>query len=306
MFTCAFSPDGETILSGGDALQLWQAASGRLLRTFRVSTHWERAIRPDKHSRLDDDNKPLRVWDIITRRAQPVSNGHTQWVWACVFSPDGRFIVSAGEDHQLWVWEVASGSPLYKLEGHTDGVKACAISPDQRFIASASRDGTMRLWNVSTGRLLHTLKGQMGEGTGCAFTPDGQLCVFVCADRTLKMVNPDDGEILLQLQLPGALRSLGVHTWLPQMVCGDEGGVVYRLEVIGLRYGPIIITPAERKNGLEALCPACQQKFPIDKNQLGNQVTCPTPNCGLNLHINPFAMQPAQEKKSWLSKLIKQ
>jgi len=53
--------------------------------------------------------------------------GHTNWVYACAVTPDGRHVVSASADRMLKVWQLGSGRAMATLEGHTKGVTASLV-----------------------------------------------------------------------------------------------------------------------------------------------------------------------------------
>jgi WD40 repeat protein len=80
----------------------------------------------------------VKVWEAESGRLLRSLEGHTGWVNAVAVSPDGRFIVSGSDDRTVKVWELESGRLLRSLEGHTDRVRAVAVSPDGRFIVSGS------------------------------------------------------------------------------------------------------------------------------------------------------------------------
>ncbi|MCE7947446.1 MAG: TIR domain-containing protein, partial [Chloroflexi bacterium CFX4] len=56
--------------------------------------------------------------------------GHTGWVTAVAYAPDGACLVSASDDKTLIVWDAATGKALRALEGHTASVRAVAYAPD--------------------------------------------------------------------------------------------------------------------------------------------------------------------------------
>ena len=79
--------------------------------------------------------------------------GHSDYVVAVAFSPDGRFIVSGSRDHTLKLWDAANGALLKTFNGHDGYVSSVAFSPDGRLIASGD-DHTLNLWDAASGALL--------------------------------------------------------------------------------------------------------------------------------------------------------
>ncbi len=111
------------------------------------------------------DDQTLRLWDAKTGDPLLTLKGHENRVTACAFSPDGAGILSASIDQTLRLWDAKTGHPIITLKGHEFGVNACAFSPDGARILSASYDRTLRLWDAKTGDPIFTLKGHKGAET---------------------------------------------------------------------------------------------------------------------------------------------
>ena len=92
--------------------------------------------------------------------------GHSQVVYTCAYSPDGRRIVSGSSDKTLRVWDAETGACLMTSQGHSGPIAACAYSPDGRRIISGSEDKTLRVWDAKAGACLNTLTGHSDRLTG--------------------------------------------------------------------------------------------------------------------------------------------
>jgi WD40 repeat protein len=98
----AFSPDGKTLASigsSGQAVTVWEVATGYLLRSLK---------------------------------------GHTGTIEQIAFSPDGVHLASACSDETVHIWNVTEDQDARTLQ-QNDTVFYVVFSPDGSFLAIANR-----------------------------------------------------------------------------------------------------------------------------------------------------------------------
>jgi WD40 repeat protein len=200
-----FSPNGETIISGGDdgTLALWNIASGRVVRTFIVNRNWPvgaAAFSPDGRTIAASGFNQLKLWDAASGRELRTLVGPRIRISAFAFSPNGQTIVSGSGNSNgatVTLWDLASGRELRTIAEHGDFVNAVAVSPDGRMIVSGSSNpmgdqNFVTLRDAESGRELHTFTGHTYTVTSVAFSPDGRTVLSGSRDRTLKLWNVED------------------------------------------------------------------------------------------------------------------
>jgi hypothetical protein len=123
-----------------------------------------------------------RIWDVEEGKLLATLEHGGQELHAVAFSPDGRYIATAGDTSpgyiKLWSGELqprvfrGEGSADRFANEHTDVVVSLEFSHDGGRLLSASFDGTARVWDVESGRQLTRLYGHNWWAWSAAFCPN--------------------------------------------------------------------------------------------------------------------------------------
>lgn len=170
----------------------------------------------------------VAVWQYRTWHAQTPQqvaivpnktlSGHTSFVNAVVFSPDGRTLISAGADKTIKVWDLSDGRVIRDLSGHTSFVNALAVSPDGQTLVSASADKTIKIWDLTTGQEERTLTGHGNFVNVLTISTDGQTLASAGADRLIRLWDLPTGK---------PLKTLSGHTgFINALLFSSDGQMV--------------------------------------------------------------------------------
>ncbi|MCC6742974.1 MAG: protein kinase [Acidobacteria bacterium] len=119
-------------------------------------------------------------------------------------TPDGKFVVSSGEEKCVRIWQSSGGSQVRLLEGHGQPAKGLAISPDGSRIAAGSDDGTVRIWKTSDGTELASTEAHQGYVFAVEFSPDGTELASAGSDKEIKLWNSSDLTFVSSVSAPSA------------------------------------------------------------------------------------------------------
>ncbi|MBI2949708.1 MAG: protein kinase [Verrucomicrobia bacterium] len=139
-------------------------------------------------------------WNRLCHLERATLPAHPQRANSVAFSPDGRQIVTCGDD---WVkiWSITEAGFVQVQEGFTNGVWRATCSPDGKYIATTGPLRPPHVWEVATGRAVFASTVQHGREVplGIAFSPDSRHFACGGADNTAVIIDLSDGQPALTL-----------------------------------------------------------------------------------------------------------
>ncbi len=212
------SADGKLLARGGLPVQVWDTATGKLLRWARADEEGGEALA------FSPDGKVLASASAGTMTLREVATGRELRRFPChrlcrqlLFSPDGKKLASTSAHGPFFVWESATGKLLYQrgefASSKRELAPLLAFSPNGRTLAETDSLGLwIRLWEVATGGQRHEWLS-LQPGVRCfAFSPDSTiLAVADAANTTLWQVAT--GEELGRLE--GHRAAITALAWSP-------------------------------------------------------------------------------------------
>jgi WD40 repeat protein/serine/threonine protein kinase len=178
-----FNTDGSRVLWGGGfffretlpdftragIMTIWDTQTGEFIQRFDVNT-------------LDEEGNLIE--------------GVNRAITAVAFTPDGRFVLSGGEDGSITLWDVESGEPIRQFTGHADIITQILLNREGTQVLTSSLDRAAILWNFEDGQLLRRFTGHLGGVNGVDFNSNETAIVTGANDSRIFIWDIETGQAL--------------------------------------------------------------------------------------------------------------
>ncbi len=183
-FASNISPDGKTALwVGGTSpqpqrFQFLDLESGKVIGDpqsgFQAS---ETIFSPNtKQIAFLDSNGPVTVLEARTGRVISTSILHSGILSWMEWNPDGRRLLTAGNNDEVLVWDVETGAQLLgPLQTPGAFNRFARWSPDGRYIITRNDDKKVRVWDATTGEAVTPLLKHSGDVAFAFMTRSNRL-----------------------------------------------------------------------------------------------------------------------------------
>ena len=185
--SASFSPNGNDVVTASDdgTAKIWDAATGRLLKTFETGLPtYSAAFGPGgTYVMTATDDQEITIWNAQSGNQVSGFFAGKGFLFHASYSPNGTEVVTANDDGTARIWEAASRSFMGKQlaifqEPHGAPIGSAVFSPNGTEILTASDDGTARIWDIQTQRQLTIIKEPQGARFyTAAFNPNGTQIV---------------------------------------------------------------------------------------------------------------------------------
>jgi WD40 repeat protein len=257
----------QTVVSGSyDGRLIWWDAEKRMqIRAVDAHTKWIRrviATRDGKTIASVADDMVCRLWDASSGKMLRELRGHKEltpanfqsMLYACAFSPDGKYLATGDKVGHVVVWEVATGKEVATLETpvmytwdpvqrrHSiGGIRSLAFSPDGKLLAVGGMgkvgnidhlEGKARVevFDWQKGERTHEFPGDKFNGLveQLAFHPDGAWLVAAggAGDGFLMFFNLADKKVTRQEKIAMHVHSIALSETCETLYAVGHGKIM--------------------------------------------------------------------------------
>lgn len=159
----------------------------------------------------DKEASDAYVWDNNLKNFIKLS-GHNAPIYRVVYSPKGKYVLTASDDGTAILWDTTTWKALPPLkprklssvqkdtetsmEDETVSILDAAFDPDETKVVTGHQDGSIQLWEIATGKNLQVIHAHKGGVLSVAFSAGGNLIVTGSSDETAALWTLDGKNVV--------------------------------------------------------------------------------------------------------------
>lgn len=196
IFDIKFYKDDAFVALGDGVVVVLDADRLAVRRHVKASAQSARcvAVNPvEREFAVGYSDHTVRIFDLTTYSLKRVIPAHTNSVFTVAYSPDFRFLLTAGRDAHFKVWDAEADYRLHQdVVAHLFAINHLTFSPAGTLFATASMDKSIKIWDAHTYRLLKVVDRARHAGHGTSvnkllWTDYHQQLLSASDDRTISV-----------------------------------------------------------------------------------------------------------------------
>ncbi|MFI2213133.1 WD40 repeat domain-containing protein [Streptomyces sp. NPDC020141] len=176
------------------------------------------------------DNQVI-CWDQGTGRALARAF-HDHLANQCLFSPDGRRLLTSSSDYTARLWTVPDLRLVAVFADQEDDVEMSVFHPTKELIATASRDRRVRVYDF-TGRLVTTFAGHTADVISVEWARGADELISSSDDGTIKRWSLETGGMIADLDMGGVETDTIAISGSGTIFAGNDEGQIIVVEPDG-------------------------------------------------------------------------
>lgn len=152
----AFSPDGKTLASGGDA------------------------------PGFNNNATEVKLWDVGSGKPKIVLKGPADTASGLAFTSDGALLVASYDGGVVKVWNPVSGSDIRTINSEGGNIFSMAVMPKTHRATLARCEGLLNFIDLDTGKPTGNMQTHKNHVTAVAYSPSGKtMASFSAGDGAI-------------------------------------------------------------------------------------------------------------------------
>src|SRR5262249_17923802 len=128
-----------------------------------------------------------RLFDARTGRLLRTIDAGSKWSMAVAFSPDSQLLATANRDGTVAFWDPGEGTLQGALGGHGDVVTFLSFFADGQTLVTGTEDGAVKLWDMPTRQELLTFRSHRSTVNGAQVKRDGSVLATNSVDGHVRL-----------------------------------------------------------------------------------------------------------------------